>query len=332
MTTIKEIAAKSGFSPATVSRLLNNDSRLSVTPETKSKILKVANELGYFKKRNNVSDLKPEIALLYRVNGKEQLQDEYFSFLRDAVNKVGKEKGIKLTLFTELNELIQQASIFQGFIGVGTAELTYKELAKLHDVLPNGVFIDINPAPELFDSVQPNLELTIQDAIKKLIAHGYDNLGYIGAESFTLDHKSQRDIREITFTEYCKTRGIKNIEVFAKGIVSVKNGYNLAKEVVNKLGKKLPDAFIISSDTLSVGVLQYFNEVGIRVPKDTAIISINNSDVVKYVSPPLTSYNIDQIALSKLAISVLLMRITNSELPQVHLTMNTNLVIRKSFN
>ncbi len=89
MTTIKEIAAKSGFSPATVSRLLNNDPHLSVTPETKSKILKVANELGYFKKINNVSDLKPEIALLYRVNGNEQLQDEYFSFLRDAVNKVG---------------------------------------------------------------------------------------------------------------------------------------------------------------------------------------------------------------------------------------------------
>lgn len=332
MTTIKEIATKSGFSPATVSRLLNNDPRLSVTPETKSKILKVANELGYFRSyNNNISDVKPEIALLYRVNGSEQLQDEYFSFLRDAVNRVGKEKGIKLTLFTELNELVQQASIFQGFIGVGTAELTYKELKKLHSVLPTGVFIDINPAPELFDSVQPNLELTVQDAIKKLIAHGYDNLGYIGAESFTLDHQPQRDIREITFMEYCKTQGVKNTEVFAKGIVSVKNGYNLAKEVVNKLGEKLPDAFIIASDTLSVGVLQYFNEIGIRVPKDTAIISINNSEVVKYVSPPLTSYNIDQIALSKLAIAVLLMRITNSDLPKVHLTMNTDLVIRKSF-
>ena len=45
MTTIKEIAAKSGFSPATVSRLLSNDPRLSVTSETKSKILRVANEL-----------------------------------------------------------------------------------------------------------------------------------------------------------------------------------------------------------------------------------------------------------------------------------------------
>ena len=333
MTTIKEIAAKSGFSPATVSRLLSNDPRLSVTSETKSKILRVANELGYFKKNSNkVNNLKPEIAVLYRVNGNEQLQDEYFSFLRDAIRKVAIEKEIKLTLFTEVDELIKQASLFQGFLGVGTAELNYKELKRLHNVLPSGVFIDINPVPQLFDSVQSNLELTVQDAIKKLIARGYTNLGYIGAESFTLDHQPQRDIREITFTEFCKTQGIKKTEVFAKGIVSVKNGYQLAKEVVKKLGRNLPDAFIIASDTLSVGVLQYFNEVGIRVPKDTAIISINNSEVAKYISPPLTSYNIDQTALSKLAISVLLMRITNSDLPKVHVTMNTNLIIRKSFN
>ena len=333
MTTIKEIAAKSGFSPATVSRLLNNDSRLSVTAETKSKILKAANELGYFNKnRDRINNLKPEIALLYRVNGNEQLQDEYFSFLRDALKKVAKEKNIRLTLFTEINSLIKQASIFQGFLGVGTAEVSYTELEKLHKVLPNGVFIDINPAPQIFDSVQPNLELTIQDAINKLKAHGYKNLGYIGAESFTLDHQPQRDIREITFTEYCRTVGIENTVVFSGGIVSVKNGYSLAKEVIAKLGRDLPDAFIIASDTLSVGVLQYFNEIGIRVPRDTAIISINNSEVAEYVSPPLTSYNIDQISLSKLAISVLLMRITNTELPRIHVMMNTNLIVRKSFN
>ena len=95
MTTIKEIAAKSGFSPATVSRLLSNDPRLSVTSETKGKILRVANELGYFKKNSNkVNNLKPEIAVLYRVNGNEQLQDEYFSFLRDAIRKVAIEKEI----------------------------------------------------------------------------------------------------------------------------------------------------------------------------------------------------------------------------------------------
>ena len=48
MTTIKEIALESGYSPATVSRLLNNDPNLSITADTKNKILEIANRLGYW--------------------------------------------------------------------------------------------------------------------------------------------------------------------------------------------------------------------------------------------------------------------------------------------
>ena len=44
MTTIKEIAQKSGYSPATVSRLLNNDPNLSITADTKNKILEILNK------------------------------------------------------------------------------------------------------------------------------------------------------------------------------------------------------------------------------------------------------------------------------------------------
>ena len=39
MITIKEIAQQAGFSTSTVSRLLSNDPSLSVSPETKQKIL-----------------------------------------------------------------------------------------------------------------------------------------------------------------------------------------------------------------------------------------------------------------------------------------------------
>ena len=38
MATIKKIAEESGYSPATVSRLLNNDPNLSITADTKNKI------------------------------------------------------------------------------------------------------------------------------------------------------------------------------------------------------------------------------------------------------------------------------------------------------
>ena len=78
MTTIKEIAQESGYSSATVSRLLNNDPNLSITADTKNKILEIANKLGYWKDHQE-KKIRPTIALLYRVNHEEQLQDEYFT-------------------------------------------------------------------------------------------------------------------------------------------------------------------------------------------------------------------------------------------------------------
>ena len=47
MTTIKDIAKHVGVSPATVSRVLNNDQSITVKEETRSKIFTIAKEMGY---------------------------------------------------------------------------------------------------------------------------------------------------------------------------------------------------------------------------------------------------------------------------------------------
>lgn len=47
MATIKEIAKLAHVSAATVSRVLNQDETLSVTPEVKNQIIKIAHELKY---------------------------------------------------------------------------------------------------------------------------------------------------------------------------------------------------------------------------------------------------------------------------------------------
>ena len=55
MATIKDIAQKASVSAATVSRILNQDDTLSVTDETKQRVLKVAQELNYTKHLKNLS-------------------------------------------------------------------------------------------------------------------------------------------------------------------------------------------------------------------------------------------------------------------------------------
>ncbi|RVU71688.1 LacI family DNA-binding transcriptional regulator [Lactobacillus xujianguonis] len=330
MTTIKEIAAKSGYSPATVSRLLNNDPKLSITADTKNKILEIANELGYWKDHQE-KRIRPTIALLYRVNHEEQLEDEYFTSLKEALISTVKQEALEMKIYYDIDDLIAHASLFQGFIGVGAGSIENAKLVKLHEVLPNGVFVDTNPAPELFDSIRPNLTLTVKNAINLFVKNGYERIGFIGGVGPKHDHIQESDPRSVAFADYMHDRGLDNSYMFVEGPFSVENGYHLGKMVLAKYKDHLPQAFLIASDTLAVGVLQAFNEENVNVPKDTAILSVNNSKVVQYVSPPLSSYNIDQQEMIDMALNMLTTLIIRPSRSHVDVNMNTELVVRKSF-
>ena len=330
MTTIKEIAQEAGYSSATVSRLLNNDPNLSITADTKNKILEIANKLGYWKDHQE-KRIRPTIALLYRVNHEEQLQDEYFTSLKQALISTVEAESLQMKTFYDAEDLIKHASLFQGFIGVGAAPIENATLKKLHEVLPNGVFVDTNPAPELFDSIRPNLALTVKNAVDLFIEKGYQRIGFIGGVGPKHDHIQESDLRATTFAEYLKVRGMDTSLIFVSGPFGVDNGYRLGQEALAKCKDNLPDAFLIASDTLAVGVLQAFNEENINVPKDTAILSINNSNVAKYVSPPLSSYNINQQEMIDMALNMLTNLIIQPNRAHIDVNMNTELVVRKSF-
>ncbi len=171
-----------------------------------------------------------------------------------------------------------------------------KKLAKLHEVTPLGIFLDINPYPDKFDSVQPDLSQTILDALDLLQRAGKKRIGFIGGVGSIMgQHNYRQDPRAFAFENWAKRLNIFNEkDYFVGGSFTTSNGYELGKKVITNLGTDLPDAFIVASDALAIGVLQAFNEAGIRLPQDTAIISINNIEVSQYVSPPLTTYSIDQ--------------------------------------
>lgn len=71
MATLKEVAERAGVSQSTVSRLLNDPS-FSIKEETRRRVLRVCEELGY----RNV--FRPAIAVLDAPPSGEELQDVYF--------------------------------------------------------------------------------------------------------------------------------------------------------------------------------------------------------------------------------------------------------------
>lgn len=78
MATLKEVAGRAGVSQSTVSRLLNDPS-FSIKEETRRRVLRVCEEMGY----RNV--FRPAIAVLDAPPSGEELQDAYFADLRKVI-------------------------------------------------------------------------------------------------------------------------------------------------------------------------------------------------------------------------------------------------------
>ncbi|WP_413374967.1 LacI family DNA-binding transcriptional regulator [Alkalihalobacillus sp. 1P02AB] len=328
MAKIKDIAEKSGFSISTVSRVLNNDSNLSVPDETREKIFEVAERLNYRKK--TVRPRVKNMAFLYWLTDKEELEDVYFKTMRLELEKMAQDFNVELTTYKITEGIERIPDSIEGFIAVGT--FSNMELDYLKGITLNGVFIDSTPDPNHYDSVRPDLAQITSNTVDFLMAQGHTEIGFIGGTYHNPNTDSdEMDIRERTFRAYMKEKGLLNDDyIFWHRGFSVANGYNLMKKAVHQLGDDLPSAFFIAADPIAVGCLQALNESGIAIPNRVSVISINNISVAKYVSPPLTTYHIDLREICKNAVELLVEQVLEKRKVVKTIYIGAELVIRKS--
>ena len=85
MATIKDIASAAGVSAAAVSRILNNDETLNVSPETRQKVLDTARELHYVKRgRPSVKSLFT-LGIIQWFSSQQELEDNYYLLIRQGI-------------------------------------------------------------------------------------------------------------------------------------------------------------------------------------------------------------------------------------------------------
>ncbi|CQR46456.1 HTH-type transcriptional regulator LacR [Paraliobacillus sp. PM-2] len=291
MVTIRDIAQKSSFSIATVSRVLNNDSSLSVSDDTRDKIKAVAKELGYKKKQEATQLTK--IAFLYWISNEEELEDVFFKGIRTELEKQAKQRKIEIIRYN-INEGIEKvAKNTNAFIAIG--KLSNREIKYLEQITPHGVFLNSNRDPENLDAVLPDLKRMTESMIQFFEQVGYQRIGMISAKDYDVETNTELlDLREATFRNYqCSRNKLREEDILTVPVSTVKNGYKVAMKAIEEMGDNLPEAFCCATDPLAIGALQAFNEMQIPIPQRVAFFSINNINVTKYVSPPLTTFHID---------------------------------------
>lgn len=310
MAKLKEIADKVGVSLTTVSRVLNNDSGILVSDETKAQILKVADELNYKtakQRKGKISNKKIAIiGIVEMYDVVKQLQDPYYLLLKSIVERKAFENNIRLVkLFKQEDkyELLEDVKL-QGIIAIG--KFTEEEVSNLSERTSKIVFIDSAPNDELYDSVKVNYKLGVKQGLDYFMELGHKEIGFIG-ERYTLgDNKvSSLDNRLKFFCEYMKSKEMLNPEYIINSEMTADGGYKAIIDYMNNKNS-MPTAFFTANDAIASGVIKGLKEKGVKVPDEISIIGFNDTIISQYTNPPLTAIRVHIEYLGEVAVELIL--------------------------
>jgi LacI family transcriptional regulator len=327
MATIKDIAQKAGVSIATVSRVLNYDTTLSVGDETKKRIFEVAEALSYRKKPARKQEIG-KIALLQWHTEKEELEDLYYMSIRLGVENRCRHHKIHVSKYFQDNyhDLLQED--IQGLIAIG--KFSNMQIGELRAITRNIIFVDTSPDEEEFDSIVIDFERATKKVLDYFIESGHEQIGYIGGREVFKDKTSIiEDQREMTFKRFLEEKGLLNKSFMYQGTFSVNDGYALMNKALHDHGDKLPTAFFAGNDSIAVGALRALLEAGISVPERVNIIGVNDISVSKYVFPSLSTVKVYTELMGETAVDTLLERIEGRKTAK-KIIIATKLVIRNS--
>ena len=310
MVDIRELARRTGVSPATVSRALND--RAEVSPETRRRVLELAEELGYSPNqpaRTLVRRRSDMVGLIWDTG--YTTRNQRHPFLLDLF------VGIKQTLAESGHHLMLLSTA-----ATGAPVDVYVRAARQHSlagVIMMGVD-EAHPAiTALVDSgiLCVGIDLPLQRNRTTYVTS--DNR--TGAASavrhlFDLGHRA---IATITgpmsmFPATERLAGYRN-EMARLGLTPhpdhvvhgdffLASGYDCAARLLAL--PQPPTAIFAAGDEMAIGALHALADAGLRAPQDVAVVGFDDIEAATLIRPTLTTVAQDRAALGAGAVQALI--------------------------
>lgn len=333
MTTIKDISELTGFSPSTISRVLNLDASINVSTKTRKKIFEAAEALSYTKhmKSNKTKKATYNVGLIHWYNEFQELNDPYFISIRMGIETDCKSNSINLIKIynDSMWESTLASNSYDGLIILG--KFSKNRINCFKQYANHIVFVHSNNPKFEYDSVQADFRELTNDVLKHLSSQGHKRIGFIGGrEIISGSDEKIIDSREIQFKNYMKRLGLYRSDYVRIGNYDFEDGYTLMKDLIKTNNKDLPTAMFIGSDSLAIGAIRAINEIGLSIPSDISIIGCNDIPTSQYTSPSLSTVKIYTEFMGQIAIKLLLEQINETREHHIQVIIPHKLVIRES--
>ncbi len=289
--TIKDLAARTGYAVATVSRVLNNHP--NVSEKARSAIMAAVAESG-FQLNENAKQLKQQHAtsILVVVKG---TSNELFSELVESIQSLVAKTKFPLYvdyIDEDCNEVLRAVQLCREkkplgilFLG-GNSQHFQSDFVKID--IP--CVLVTNDASQL---AIPNLSSVCVDdqaaaccAIDALVEQGHRKFAVIGGDRQVSDTgrlryngcvQSFRN-HSIAFDEELDYQGVR---------FSYQDGYDAAQRLIQN-GRQFTALFAVS-DVMAIGAIRALRDNGLRVPEDVSVVGFDGLPLGSFLVPQLTT-------------------------------------------
>lgn len=304
MVSMKDIAQCCGVSVATVSKALNGQPDIGT--ETKERIIKVADELGYMT-NSSARALKTNrsynLGVLFVDEGSRGLTHEYFAAVLNSFKTEAEKKGYDITFIGGTGTVNNRKTsclkhcMYRGVDGLLIACTDFYS--------PQVTELVTSALPVLtIDHVFPNKPSVLSDNVEgeaALVRYAH-SLGHKKIAFITGETRSAVTVNRLKgYSRAMEELGLEIPEIcIQRGLYYEPD---TAFSITNTLLKAedRPTCILYPDDFSLVGGMRAIHELGLRVPEDISVAGYDGIIVSQVMSPRFTTYRQDTAQIGQTA-------------------------------
>ena len=328
---LKEIAKVANVSPSTVSFVLNNTGQ--VGEETRKKVSALLTENGYTVSPYYRNKITKNFRFIKFIDHAMLVQENtgFVSDIIEAIYKETKRMGYSLEMTAANKDNIAQiaeaagADDSDGIILLGT-ELEPEHAKYFSDLQKPVVVVDNHMTMMNFNAVVMNNYESIKMAVDHLVSLGHREIGYIYNNTPSSNCRAR-------FNAFKQIMADMELDLPDSNIFIASPTLTWAYDDILgmlKNGVKFPKAMLTTNDSMAIGAIKAFNEMGFSVPKDISIIGFDDIAFSTIVEPALTTIKVPCADIGVWAVRLLSDRVNYPEAAPAKIEVSTELVVRGS--
>jgi LacI family transcriptional regulator, galactose operon repressor len=325
--TLATVARIANVSVASASRVLNG---IKTNPETSKRVMEAAAAVGYVpnaaarslrsRRTGQIAFAMPDIA------------NPVYTTMTRSIADVASAGGSRLILHsTDANaedELAFIDTLKERYVdGLILVSLDFTEAhaqAIAAAAVPVAVIGTVAKDVRV-DNVHVDSRRGAADAVRHLAAGGRSSIAFLNGPEGTTPGR----VRRRGYLDGLRASGLERDDglIEAADDFTIEAGREAAR---NLLARVVPDALLCANDLIAIGALGALRAAGLEVPRDVALIGMDNTPLATVTSPSLTTVDLGSGERARFAAELLLARIEQPNRRVRVVDVQPRLVVRES--